>query len=748
MFGILARLSSLLLYQHDKRKTARMMDTKVLSRDDIDNETLEIIAEACQTSTRDIEDIYNCVHQQLDHVSHSQPGRSEWFQIVLSFDEGIELERWCRALQRVVRANAVLRTRLVQCRGLGVLQVVIKEDHTTEHLSGDVEEYLRDDQARRMDFGVPLLRSAFIGRSFVLTIHHAIMDYWSLTTLVQQDIVMAFLGEAPPERPQFKEFVAHCLAIDERAAKAFWASRFDSRRLPVIFPPVPPGHTPYPSQAVEKEIVLTHQLGPGSISSTHVPTFAEAAWALTEATYADSDSISYGFVLSGRSPTLGGLESTLGPMHVEVPMQVNLNIQQRKGMTVEQLVKDRAASLRQLQAHPALQYGLTNISLVNEAAQVSSKFQTLFNIIPALPPKFSAASDVPAPIRMDRVLWQARTLPALILRCKLESINRDGATQGPGATRILLKTLYDPAVLPERQLHRILNQFEHTLRVLAEVPPTSRLDRLPLFNKHDLGEVMRWNHDGALRNGRFIDAALGALFPGIPSGRCKVWLASLQNPNELAPIGSVGQLWLEGPELSSASSPYLLSTLQQQVPPWALSSDSHHPQPTGLFIRTGYLAKYIETGSGEDNELCVVGRQENRVKINNQTVQLEEVEGLIMHHDDVQDAAVFTKIAAGRTQLVAMVVPRCTVTSGDTDSDSSSDTEAIFAGEIKEMGGQQLLLDSVRRHAGEGFSSERHKIPTVWHAIEQFPYLEEGSGISGLHTVDREALRRWLKLRR
>ncbi|KAK0665445.1 hypothetical protein QBC41DRAFT_367596 [Cercophora samala] len=711
-----------------------MMDTKVLSRDDLDNETLETVAEACHISTRDIEDIYSCVHQQLDHVSHSQPGRSEWFQIVLSFDEGIDLEQWCRALQRVVKANTVLRTRLVQCPGLGVLQVVIKEDHTTEHLSGDVEEYLRDDQARRMDFGVPLLRSAFIGRSFVLTIHHAIMDYWSLTTLVQQDIVMAFLGEAPPKRPQFKEFVAHCLAIDEGAAKAFWASRFDSRRLPVVFPPVPPGHTPYPSQAVEKEIILTHHAGPGSISPTHVPTFAEAAWALTAATYADSDSITYGFVLSGRSPTLGGLESTLGPMHVEAPMQVNLNIQQRKGMTVEQLVKDRATSLRQLQAHPALQYGLAKISLVNEAAQVASKFQTLFNIIPALPPKFSTASDAPAPIRMDRVLWQARTLPALILRCKLESINGDGGatSHGPGTTRISLKTLYDPDVLPERQLHRILNQFEHTLCVLAKAPLTTRLDRLPLFNKHDLGEVLRWNHDAALR----------ALFPGIPAGRCKVWLASLHNPNELAPIGSVGQLWLEGPELSSASSPYLLSTLQQQVPPWALSSDE-----SGLFIRTGYLAKYIETGSGEDSELCIMGREENRVKINNQTVQLEEVESVIMHHDDVQDAAVFTKIVAGRTQLVAMVVPRDT--SGDTDSESSSsDTETILAREVKEMGGQQLFLDSVRRHAEKSFSSvEGHKIPTVWHAIEQFPYLQAGGG-SGLHTVDRDALRRWLKLRR
>ncbi|KAK4202346.1 hypothetical protein QBC40DRAFT_321908 [Triangularia verruculosa] len=720
------------------------MATKVFSRDDIDSRTLQTIAKACRISTDHIEDVYSCVHQQLDHVSHSQPGRSEWFQIVLSFDEGIDLEQWCRALQRVVEANSVLRTRLVQCHGFGVLQAVIKEHHTTERLSGDVEAYLKDDQARRMDFGVPLLRSAFIDRNFVLTIHHAIMDYWSLTTLVQQDIVMAFLGEAPPKRPQFKQFVAHCLAIDEGAAKDFWASRFDSRRLPVVFPPVPPGHTPHPSQTVEKEMVLTHEAGVGGISPTHVPTFAEAAWALTAATYADSDSIAYGFVLSGRSPTLGGLESTLGPMHVEVPMQVNLNIQQRKGMTVEQLVKDRAISLRQLQAHPALQYGLANISRVNEAGQVSSKFQTLFNIIPTLPPKFSTAPDAPAPIRMERMLWQARTLPALILRCKLESINRD-ETQSPAATRISLKTLYDPEVLPERQLHRILSQFEHTLRVLTEVPVTTRLDRLPLFNKHDLSEVLQWNHDKSLlRQTKFKDT-LCALFPGIPAGSCKVWLASLQNPLELAPIGSVGQLWIEGPGLSPAFSPDL-SGLQQQVPTWVVFRDDlgYQRQPKGLFIRTGYLAKYIETGRDEDNELRVVGRHENRVRINNQTVQLEEVESSIMHHDDVQDVAVLTKIVTGRTQLVAIIAPR--YTSEDTDSEASSDSESNFVKEVKEFGGQQLFLDSVRRRVGKCFSSERHKIPTIWFAIEQFPYVRPSG--NGLHSIDREALRRWLKLRR
>ncbi|KXX82668.1 Nonribosomal peptide synthetase 13 [Madurella mycetomatis] len=457
-----------------------------MSRADIDDATLYELAKTCNVPANQIEDVYACVHQQLDQMSDA---RYERFQIVLSFGPEIDLGRWCEVLGRVVAMNPVLRTRIVHCPNLGSLQVVINEDHTTERFSGmDLDQYLHDDQTRRLGYGDALLRTAFVDRNFVVSMHHAIMDYWSTTTLLREDLILGYIShpDPPQRRPPFKDFVKHCMSIDEATATSFWASRL-GKRIPTIFPPLKrAGYTPYPDQMVTQELSLKGRVGIDKIPATHVPSFVEAAWALTAASYADSDSIAYGFVLSGRSSTAGGgLDTTfLGPAHAEVPVQVNLG--QRSTMTVEQFVRDRATSIRQLQAHPAIQYGLQNIAKVSEPARVASGFQTLLNIIPILPSALPTAKNEKESsiIRMDRMVWRAKGYVALMVRCKILDFSDHG---------ILVEARYDPAVIEEVQLRRVLNQFEHTLHTLLDAPPQTKLDKLSLLNSHDQAEVLAWN---------------------------------------------------------------------------------------------------------------------------------------------------------------------------------------------------------------------------------------------------------------
>lgn len=447
----------------------KMSNPVVMSLTQVDRTTLEEISAACGVPTSKISDVYACSHQQLDQMTDT---RSEGFQIVLTCGLELDLDRWCDALRRVVAANSVLRTRLVRCR-LGIVQVVVEEDHVTDRLSGDLDEFLRHDKARQLGFGDPLLRSTFVDRTFILTIHHAIMDYWSVSTLVKEDVPLAYAGLPPPERPAFKEFVAHCSSIDGSEAKTFWASRF--KGAPAIFPKVDPGYTPYPTQCVNKRITLI-RIGNG-VPAPQLPSFVEAAWALTSSTYADSDSIAYGWVLSGRTPSLNGLETTLGPTHAEVPVQVNL----QRSMTLEQLIRDRAASLRQLQTHPALQYGLTSIAAASDSARIASGFQTFLNVIPAMSGPLPASDGKSNIIEFDRIKWNARVCIGLLLRCKIQD---DG---------LLVEARYDPTVLCEQQLYRVLNQFEHMLHVVTETPLQTRLDKLHLLSPSDRSDILRWN---------------------------------------------------------------------------------------------------------------------------------------------------------------------------------------------------------------------------------------------------------------
>ncbi|KAI8951500.1 putative aminoadipate-semialdehyde dehydrogenase [Xylaria longipes] len=435
----------------------------VMSLADVDGPTLSDIAKACDIPAALIVDVYGCTPMQLSMIAET---RAEVFHFILSFGPTADIDRFCQALQQVVAMNSVLRTRIVKC-SYGTVQVVTSEEHVTEHLSGDLEQYLDDDQTHRLGLGTLLLRTAFVNRVFVATIHHAVMDSVSIGTLMGQDLPAAYYGFAPSPRPDFKQFVAHYMNIDEADARSFWASRF--KGVPAIFPRVKPGFMPAPLERAGRKISLT-PIGKG-ISPTSVPYYIEAAWALTTAAYTASDSITYGYVLSGRSPTLNGIESTLGPTIAEVPVQVNL----QRNMTVEWLLKDRATTLRQLQMHPASQYGIASIGAINESARIASGFQTLLNIVPVLP-----MSSDDADVKYDGVIWRRGSF-ALQLVCRILD---DGISVEPRS---------DPAVVCDSQLYRIINQFEHILQLLVEVPPHTKLDDLPLLNDNDRSEILSWN---------------------------------------------------------------------------------------------------------------------------------------------------------------------------------------------------------------------------------------------------------------
>lgn len=444
-----------------------MEPPSVMSRDEIDEATLAEIAKACNVPASSIEDIYSCTPLQLSMIAET---RSEMFHFVVSFGLAADIDRFCEALRQVVSLNSVLRTRLVKC-SLGIVQVVTNAEHSTERRSGDVEEYLCDEEARCLGFGEPLFRSMFIDRAFVATIHHAIMDHWSMTTFFNVDVAAVYYGHPLKARPPFKEFVGHCMNIDEAAAKSFWASRF--KGIPAIFPKVEPGYTPHAIQRETWKIPLK-RIGNG-VPHIHVPYYMEAAWALTASIYTGSESVAYGYVLSGRSSSaLDGVETTLGPTITEVPIQVTL----QRNMTVERLIKERATSLRQLQKHPASQYGLSKIGAVSKAAQTASEFQTLFNIRPVFPTT-STKTDV-SHVSYDRMVWLRGSF-VLQLVC---NILDDGVTVEPRT---------DPAVLCDRQLHRVLNQFGHTLQLLTEAPPQTKLDNLQTLNSHDRLEIFTWN---------------------------------------------------------------------------------------------------------------------------------------------------------------------------------------------------------------------------------------------------------------
>ncbi|KPM39273.1 Nonribosomal peptide synthetase 13 [Neonectria ditissima] len=439
-----------------------------MSQDHLDATALADVAAACNLSPPQIDDVYACTPLQIatmaESALHSGAGV---FQFVLDLSPSVNVDQFCSSLRHVVSLNAVLRTRIVDCRQ-GLVQVVTSEQHHTRRLAAgtDVQKYLLEDTQDALGLATPLFRSAVVGSKLVLTMHHAIMDHASLTPLFH-DVLSVYHGRQPEPRAEFKEFALHCLQMDDSAAKTFWRSRF--KGAPVVFPKVDAGHVSFGTHTMTRRIVLD-RIGV-EVSPAHVPSFIEAAWALTASSYTGSDSIAFGLVLSGRTSACPAAETTLGPTIAIVPVQVTL----QKSATVEAFLKDRAAARRQLQRDPSLQYGVARIRAVSDAARIASGFQTLLNIRPRwYDPKESSE------VAFDEMKEPAGPF-ALSVNVDLED---DGVS---------VHAVADPTVVPERQLDWILHQFEHHLRLLTEAPLQTKLHQVQQVSPVHLSEMVAWN---------------------------------------------------------------------------------------------------------------------------------------------------------------------------------------------------------------------------------------------------------------
>lgn len=109
----------------------------------------------------------------------------------------------------------------------------------------------------------------------------------------------------------------------------------------------------------------------------------------------------------------------------------------------------------------------------------------------------------------------------------------------------------------------------------------------------------------------------------------------------LAPIGTVGELWLEGPLVGKG---YLndvekTATAFVENPSWLLRGGPSHPGRQGRLYRTGDRVRYDVNGS-----LLFIGRNDEQVKIRGQRIQLSEVEKVLQRN--LADCGINAKVGA------------------------------------------------------------------------------------------------------
>jgi amino acid adenylation domain-containing protein len=116
------------------------------------------------------------------------------------------------------------------------------------------------------------------------------------------------------------------------------------------------------------------------------------------------------------------------------------------------------------------------------------------------------------------------------------------------------------------------------------------------------------------------------------------WVVDPENHDKLAPIGSIGELLVEGPILARGylDDPAKTAAAFINDPIWLVQGGIGHPGRRGRLYKTGDLVRY-----DPDGNLVYVGRKDTQVKIRGQRVELREVEHYVREcMPDAQQTAV------------------------------------------------------------------------------------------------------------
>ncbi|KAF2721526.1 acetyl-CoA synthetase-like protein [Polychaeton citri CBS 116435] len=152
------------------------------------------------------------------------------------------------------------------------------------------------------------------------------------------------------------------------------------------------------------------------------------------------------------------------------------------------------------------------------------------------------------------------------------------------------------------------------------------------------------------------------------------WVADPSNHDRLVPIGTVGELIVEGPVVSSGYLNDQKKTDEVFItsPPWL----SKVRPECGRLYKTGDLVRQTPTGS-----LLFVGRKDDQVKMHGQRLEVGEVERCIISScKSVRFTAVeCIKVAAqnNRVSLVALICPQSNEEWGQFSNDKSSIVEEL-----------------------------------------------------------------------
>lgn len=444
------------------------------------------LARCCSTSVENIEDAYPCTPMQEGLIADENERAASYVgRGVLTLPKYIDAERLARAWQRVATVHPILRTRIVETESDGLLQVILKDAKLFAKGKRSLAQFLREDGDNKMGFGTQLCRWSIVREPkstfFVLTMHHAIYDGWSLQR-IGAEVFKAYQGVCIQPTVGFNIYIRYLAELPTKPAQEFWTHQLAEPEKTTFFPVIP--HSIREPKA-DSVLSKTFSVPPNANRSISMPSLLRAAWALLVAKLSGSDDITFGVTVSGRNIPIGGIEDMLSPTISTIPCRVKLDGAERTESFIARIQNEA------LEAMPFESLGLQNIRRISLDTRNGSKFQTLFIVHPPEAASFETIPDT-GPAEQD-----LRTiLETLDISTSISDFNEYALmvliTQKGG--NLVVEASHDSRILATTQVSLLLDQFAHIAEQIGrQCNLGCSLRALPYVSESDVEIIWNWN---------------------------------------------------------------------------------------------------------------------------------------------------------------------------------------------------------------------------------------------------------------
>ena len=448
----------------------------LLSESDNLNDFLTDIASHCCIASAKISDVYPCAPLQegLATLSTRLQGAS-MLRSIHKIPNTIDIDRFKKSWQKVVDAQSLLRTRIVQTSSSKLFQVVLHSAPLSWQSSSSLKNYLEQDENIPLVLGSDFFRYAIVSQEedgskyFVWTAHHACYDGWMIRLLFDQiSRIYTEDVEPVPEVP-YTRFIKFLGTTDSKLCEAYWETQ-TAGETPASFPRMPSA-----TYQPQTDSIYTHNVKMTRIYGTEITTstIIRASWAVVLARYLDNaEDVLFGQTLSGRNAPVPEIETMLGPTISVVPIRMHLD----KSKTIADFLKD--TQMQASEMIPFEHFGIQNIRRINAAARAATDYKNV--LITQTADNTTDRADFLGMEPVDPEKPSVETY-ALVLECTI------------GANGLDLMVFHDSKVISCGKVERMMHHFEHTLQQM-NTESNMTLEQVSLFSKRDLVQVQTWNH--------------------------------------------------------------------------------------------------------------------------------------------------------------------------------------------------------------------------------------------------------------